>query len=120
MAMLLLSPRTGIVQLLCLCAPARLGAHLTSGPEVVRSFFRDDDVVHVALAQALGGDPDEPRLRPELLDALAARVAHAAAEAADELVEDGRERSAVRHATLDALGDELLVGRAGLTVAVAA
>ena len=54
------------------------------------------------------------RLRPELLDRAAPGVPHPAAEAADELVEDRRERAAVRHAPLDPLGDELLVGGARL------
>src|SRR6266511_2406722 len=74
---------------------------------VVRRFLLDDDVVHVALAQAGGGDPHEARLRPELADGAAAEVAHAAAEPAGELEERHLHRALVRHAPLDALRDEL-------------
>src|SRR5439155_742491 len=80
----------------------------------------DDDVVHVALAEPLRRDSDELRLGAKLLHRAAARVAHAAAKAADELVEDRRERAAVRDATFDPLGDELLVGGASLAVAILA
>src|SRR5690606_37651602 len=70
--------------------------------------------------EALRGRADELRVRAKVLDGARARVAHARAETADELVEDRRERAAVRHAPLDALGHELLVGGAALAVAVLA
>src|SRR5207244_8355748 len=85
---------------------------------VVRSLFGDDDVVHVALLEPLRRDADELRLGAKLLDRLAPRVAHAAAEPAHELVEDAGERAAVRDAPFDPFGDELLVGSAALSVAV--
>src|SRR6266542_4067921 len=86
---------------------------------VVRRFLLDDDVVHVALAQPGGGDPHEARLLAELLDRLAAEVAHAAAEAAGELVERHLDGPLVRDAPLDPLGHELVgVGDVRLEVAV--
>src|SRR6266508_2686881 len=75
---------------------------------VVRRFLLDDDVVHVALAQAGGGDPHEARLLAELLDRLASEVAHAAAEPAGELVERHLDGPLVRDAPLDPLGHELV------------
>src|SRR4051812_37456135 len=87
---------------------------------VVRRLFRDDHVVDVALAEALRGGADEPRRGAEVLDGLRAGVAHAGAEAADQLVEDRGERAAVRDATLDAFRHELLVGGAALAVAILA
>jgi hypothetical protein len=56
--------------------------------------------------------------RAQLLDGGEPGVAHAGAQAADELVDDGDERAAVGDAALDALGHELLVGGAALTVAI--
>src|SRR5688572_25840617 len=75
---------------------------------VVRRFLRDDDVVHVALAEPGRRDPHELRLRLQLGDVRAPGVAHAGAQAAEELVDRRRDRSAIRHAPLDALGHELL------------
>jgi hypothetical protein len=43
----------------------------------------------------------------QLFDGGAAEVAHAGAQAADELVDHGFERAAMGHAAFDAFGDEL-------------
>ena len=56
---------------------------------VVGGFTGDDDVVDVAFAKAGAGDADELRLLLEVLDGGAAEVAHAGAEASDELVDHG-------------------------------
>ena len=53
-------------------------------------------------------DPREARPRLHVLDRRRAAVAHRLPQAADDLVDDRRERALVRDATLDALGDELL------------
>src|SRR3954467_6856285 len=74
---------------------------------IVRRLLRDRHVVRVALAQPGGGDADEAR-GLHLLDRGRPAVAHRLADAADELVQDRRERALVRDAALDALGDELL------------
>ena len=55
---------------------------------IVRRFFGDDHVVDVALAQALRGDPDEPALLRSSSMVFAAGVAHAGAQAPDELGDD--------------------------------
>src|SRR6266508_6941578 len=75
---------------------------------VIRRFLLDDDVVDVALAKAGRRDPDEARLLAELLDGLAAEVAHAAAQPARELEERHLHRPLVRDAPLDPLGHELV------------
>src|SRR6266545_3776038 len=85
---------------------------------VVRGFLGDDDVVHVALAQAGGADAHEAGARAQLVDVAAADVAHAGAQAADELVDRLRERAAVGHAALDALGHELVGRDVALEVAI--
>src|ERR1017187_6004319 len=47
---------------------------------VVRRFLGDDDVMHVAFAQAGRGDPQEARLLLPLLDVVSPAVSHAAAQ----------------------------------------
>src|SRR5689334_21955118 len=72
----------------------------------------------MALAEPLRGDPHEAPALPQIRDVGAPGVAHPSAQAAHELEEDRRQRPSVGHATLDPLGDELLVGRAALPVAI--
>ena len=74
---------------------------------VVRCFARDDDVVNVRLAEPCAADAHETRVLLQLGDGLAAKVAHAAAQAADQLVDHVAQRSAIGHAALDTLGYEL-------------
>src|SRR5688500_5057651 len=74
---------------------------------VIRRFLRNRDVVRVALGHARGADPAEARVFAELLDVIGPAVAHARADAADELVHEIAQRPAVRHAAFDALGNEL-------------
>src|SRR5436190_15251367 len=79
---------------------------------VVRRLFRDRDVVHVALAHAGARHANELGLALHVRDGAAADIAHARAEAADQLVHDAAQRPAVRDASLDAFGHELVdVGR---------
>src|SRR5579875_722651 len=84
---------------------------------VVRRFARDDDVVHVALAQSGAGDAHKPRLLLQFANCSAAEIAHAGAQSADELVDHGLERPAIRHAAFNALGHKL--GQAVLVGALA-
>ena len=67
------------------------------------------DVVRVALLEARRGDPDELALGLELGDGARPDVEHRLAQSADELVRDGRQRAAVGHPALDALGHDLVV-----------
>src|SRR5690606_33743154 len=80
----------------------------------------DDHVVHVALAQPLARDADELGVLPELVDGVAAGVPHPRAQAADQLDHDRRQRAPVGNAPFDAFGDELLVRRAALAIAILA
>ncbi|MPM36134.1 hypothetical protein SDC9_82729 [bioreactor metagenome] len=68
------------------------------------------DVVRVRLAQTGAGDPDEPALAVQLGDRTGTRVEHRLVQATDELVGDRGQRTLVGHLTLDALGDQLVVG----------
>src|SRR5439155_26627946 len=74
---------------------------------VVGRFLGDDDVVDVALLEPGRGDAHEARPRLQLADAGRAAVAHAGPQAADELLDHGRERSLVGHHALDALRHQL-------------
>jgi hypothetical protein len=74
---------------------------------IVRGFARDDDVMDVTFAQASGGDADEAGFFGEFTQRGCADVAHAAFEAADELVGQGAERTFVRYAAFDAFGHGL-------------
>src|SRR4051812_26474563 len=80
-----------------------------SAAGVVRRLDRHLDVVRVRLLQPGGGDAHERALVLELLHRPRTAVPHRLAQTADQLVGDGGQRSAVRHLTLDALGDQLLV-----------
>src|SRR5512141_3513143 len=98
---------------------APLASQTRSVRPVVRRFLLDDHVVDVALLEAGRRDPDEARLHAQLGDRLAAEVAHAAAEAADELQDRHLDGALVRHAPLDPLRHELVrVGDVRLEVAV--
>src|SRR5262245_7475419 len=99
-------------------ASSGLLAAAGSAGSVVRGFFGDEDVMHVAFAQAGASDAHETRALLHLGDGLAAGIAHPRAQAADELRDDLRNRAAVGHTALDALGHQLLVRGAGLSVAV--
>src|SRR2546423_2429603 len=85
---------------------ARSGSERTSAP-IVRRLLRHRHVVGMTLAQARSRDTDELRAL-HLVDRRRAAVPHRLAQAADELVEDARQRALVRHPPLDPLGNELL------------
>ena len=70
-------------------------------------FLRDHHVMRVALAQARAGDPHEAGSRLQCRSSRR-RSSPSPAQAADELVDDRRQRPLVRHAAFDALGHELL------------
>src|ERR1700751_3284891 len=84
---------------------------------VVGCFARDDDIMHVAFAQARAGDTHKLSFLLQLLNAIATEVAHAGTKSADELINHGLERPAIGHAPLNAFRDEL--GEAVLPVALA-
>src|SRR5688572_25003186 len=67
-----------------------------SAGAVVRGFFGDEDVMHVAFAQARACDAHETRAFLHLGDGLAPGITHPRAQAADELRDDLRNRAAVR------------------------
>src|SRR5579871_744881 len=73
---------------------------------VVGSLAGDDDIVHVALAQAGAGDAHELRPLLKILDTSAAEVTHARLQATYELVHHGFQRSAVRHSPFNAFRNE--------------
>src|SRR5262249_53538955 len=77
---------------------------------VVRRFFGDDDVVHVAFAHARGGGAKELGVALQGGGVPAPAVAHAGAQAADELMDHRGDAALVRDAPLDALGDQLVRG----------
>ena len=91
---------------------------------VVGGFAGDDDVVDVASRRPALEMRMKRAFCLQLFDGGAAEVAHAGAQAADELVDHGFERAAVRDAAFDAFGDELgeavLAAGASRAVTVAA
>src|SRR4051812_42294836 len=91
---------------------AAAGFAVTAEAGIIRRFLGDDDVVRVTLEDRGAGDLDEAGLGAELLDGPGAAVAHAGAEAADELEDEVGQGSLVGDAALDPLGDELLGGQA--------
>ena len=85
---------------------------------IVGGFLGDGDIVGVAFDKARAGDADELGLFVQFGDGGAAGVAHAALDAAHQLVDVIRQRAPVGHAALHALRHQLFV--ALLEVAVAA
>ena len=79
---------------------------------VVGGFFGDGDVVGVALLAAGGGDLHEPAPLRSAFERGGTGVAHAAAQPADQLVDDVAQRAGVGDPALDAFGHQLLGGRA--------
>src|SRR6476659_4586662 len=115
------SPRTAactVAELPFALSLSRGGRRRRSARPVVRRFLGDLHVVHVALARAGSGHLHEGRLLAHLLDVGVTDVAHRRAQAARELVHHATERAAVRHATLDAFGHQLVGVRGVLEVAV--
>src|SRR6185312_1926743 len=89
--------------------PAGSRPRLVSGIQpIVRRFLGDLDVVRMGFGDTGAGDLHELRLRAHVLDRGRAQVAHRGAQAADQLVDDVAQRAAVRHATLDAFGHQLV------------
>ena len=78
----------------------------------------DDDVVDVAFAEAGGGDADEFAELREFGERACADVAHAAFEAADELIGEAVERAFVGDAPFDAFGNGLAAFGAFLGIAI--
>src|SRR5690349_17111858 len=74
---------------------------------IVGSFFSDNHVVDVALAQAGRGHAHELSALPQFLDRSAAAVAHSGAQAPDELIHQLGQQAFVRYAALDAFGHQL-------------
>ena len=75
----------------------------------------------MALTQSRAGHADEARVALHLFDSSGADVAHRLAQPADELIDHVRQRPLVRHAPLDALGDQArLLADAALEVTVLA
>src|SRR6185436_17270622 len=74
---------------------------------VVGCFLGDRDVVGVGFPEAGSRDAHELSLGAELVDRLRAAVAHAGAEAADELVDEFAEAALEGDHAFDAFGDEL-------------
>ena len=85
---------------------------------VVRGFLGDDHVVDVGFAEAGGGDADELAELGEFGKRACADVAHAALEAADELVGKAVERAFVGDASFHAFGNGLAAFGAFLGVAI--
>src|SRR5690242_15970956 len=101
--------------------PAATYKQVLDGPllkTIVGSFFGDDYVVHVALAQAGRRDADELRPLAQLLNAATAAVAHSGAQAADELIHQIGQQALVRHAAFDAFRNQLTARRSLLAIAI--
>src|SRR5262245_33956601 len=74
---------------------------------VIGSLARDDNVMHVALTQARAADTNELCFLLQLRNGLGAAVTHSRTQTSDQLVNHLSQRPPVRHAALDALGDQL-------------
>src|SRR6185295_10003020 len=87
---------------------------------IVRRFFGDDHIVHVAFPESGYRLTDEGGILLQVGNRLASAIAHSGFQSADELIDDCRQRSLVGHATLDAFRHELLRRTSALTVSITA
>src|SRR5665213_2086550 len=108
------APRASVDSIAMMQRPTVTGHHaliqnLGSRPlldMVVRRLPGDDHIVHVTFTQSGAGDAHELRLLLQFRNVGASQVAHAGAQAADELEDHGLERSTIGDASLNALGNE--------------
>ena len=77
---------------------------------VVWSFFGDDHVVYVTLAETGRGDSQEPRFFLKIFNVRCSAVAHACSQPAHELEYHLGKRTFVGNAALDTLGYEFAPG----------
>src|SRR6476661_3870 len=87
---------------------------------IVRRFFGNNDVVHMAFAESCDRLADERRILLELGDRPASAIAHSGFEPSDKLIDDRRQGSLVRHASFDTFRHELLWGTTALAIPIAA
>src|SRR5580658_10529688 len=80
----------------------------SSGHPVVGCFLGNGHIVHVTFAHACGRDAHEHRAGAHVRDITAAGIAHGGPQSSGKLVQDGDDAALVRHASLDALGHQLL------------
>src|SRR4030088_451583 len=83
------------------------GTTFDGSAAIVRGLFRNRHVVRMRFAQPRRRDSHEARAL-HLVDRRRSAVAHRLPQAADELMQYRRQRSLVRNAPLDPLGDELV------------
>ena len=83
---------------------------------VIRRFLGDRDVVHVRFAEAGGRDANQLGLALQLGDRRAAAVAHAGAQAADQLVDHRGDAAFVRDASFRCLPARSFVARPAFEV----
>src|SRR5688500_4310123 len=69
-------PAQGVSARASLSVAGAAGGALGSAGAIVRGFFGDEDVMHMAFAQAGAGDAHEARTLLHLDDAVAAGIAH--------------------------------------------
>src|ERR1700719_2363941 len=87
---------------------------------VVGRLLRDEHVMDVTLALTCIAHPDELRALAQLEQGRRTDVTHAGLQPADELLDVGPERSAMRHAALDPLRHQLAaIGHVMLAVSIA-
>src|SRR5260370_40758466 len=85
---------------------------------IVRRFFRDDNVVNVALAQARSGNSNKSAFLAEFFERARSHVAHAALQSADELICQSPQLALVGHASFHAFRNGFAPFRTFLRVAI--
>ena len=75
---------------------------------VIRSFFRDIDIMGMAFTKAGCGNLDELRIFNHFFDVVAAAIAHGGPETTDHLINSIGSRSFIRYTAFNAFRNELL------------
>src|SRR5690242_11530644 len=101
--------------------PAATYKQVLDGPllkTIIGGFFGDDHVVDVALPETSRRHAHELSALAQFLNAAAAAVTHSGAQATDELIHQVGQQALVRHAALDAFGNQFSAGRSLLAIAI--
>src|SRR5436309_1688936 len=85
---------------------------------VIGSFFSDDHIVHMALAQTGRRDTHKLSTFAQFLNRAAAAIAHPGSQSAYQLIHEVGQQALIRHPPFDTFGNQLPACRSVLRVSI--